>query len=203
MIKHDISIHNSDIQALSSREAVLAFFTQLGYNTQDHLEQTVEAMGISSPVLGHEIKHIECIANEDAQLQVYLIELKRITVAITQALARAFKNKAGNFLLVLTVDYERLDFILLDPVLTERAQTGIMPAYAHLRPRVLTVERRNPSAVDRRVLKRFSYTEIDPFYQWDKLRSAFSVAEWTEPFFNNRALFSDYYLNERLPSRPE
>jgi hypothetical protein len=25
------------------------------------------------------------------------------------------------------------------------------------------------------------------------------LAEWSEEYFNNRALFSDYYLNERLP----
>ena len=49
-----------------------------------------------------------------------------------------------------------------------------------------------------RVLKRFTFTEGDSAFQWDKLRSAFTLAEWTEPDFNNRALFSDYYLKERL-----
>ena len=49
-----------------------------------------------------------------------------------------------------------------------------------------------------RVLKRFTFTEGDSAYQWEKLRSAFTLAEWTEPDFNNRALFSDYYLKERL-----
>ena len=29
------------------------------------------------------------------------------------------------------------------------------------------------------------------------------MAEWSEPLFNNRALFSDYYLNERLPELAE
>jgi hypothetical protein len=32
---------------------------------------------------------------------------------------------------------------------------------------------------------------------------AYSVADWSEEFFNNRALFSDYYLSHRLPERPE
>ena len=53
------------------------------------------------------------------------------------------------------------------------------------------------------MLRRFSYTESDVYYQLDKIRSAYGVAEWSEPFFNNRALFSDYYLNERLPQLPE
>jgi len=67
-----------------------------------------------------------------------------------------------------------------------------------IRPRTLTVKRRHPSPVDLRVLKRFTFTEADSDFQWEKLRSAFTLAEWTEQYFNNRALFSDYYLNERL-----
>ena len=55
------------------------------------------------------------------------------------------------------------------------------------------------------MLRRFTFTEVDedgdldPYAQFDKLMSAFTVAEWSEPLFNNRALFSDYYLKERLP----
>jgi hypothetical protein len=49
-----------------------------------------------------------------------------------------------------------------------------------------------------RVLKRFTFTEEDAAYQWEKLRSAYMLAEWSEEYFNNRALFSDYYLKERL-----
>ncbi|MDI6694274.1 MAG: TaqI-like C-terminal specificity domain-containing protein [Anaerolineales bacterium] len=203
MISQDITLNKSDIQSLSSQEAVLAFFTRLGYSTANHLAQTPAAMGFTADALVHEIRSIERIADEEGELQVYLIELKHLTIAITQALARALKNRAGNFLLVLTVDYERLDFVLLEPVLPERARSGIGAPQVYLRPRMLTVNRRNPTTVDLRVLRRFSYTEIDPLYQWDKLRSAYSVAEWSEPFFNNRALFSDYYLNERLPALPE
>ena len=72
-----------------------------------------------------------------------------------------------------------------------------------MRPRILTVDRRNPSQVQIRVLRRFTYTEVDSDAQYDRLLSAYTVAEWSEPLFNNRALFSDYYLNERLPELPE
>ena len=54
-----------------------------------------------------------------------------------------------------------------------------------------------------RVLRRFTYTEADSDAQYDKLLSAYTIAEWSEPLFNNRALFSDYYLKERLPELPE
>ncbi|MBP8293636.1 MAG: Eco57I restriction-modification methylase domain-containing protein, partial [Caldilineaceae bacterium] len=67
-----------------------------------------------------------------------------------------------------------------------------------LRPRTLTVNRRKPTSVALRVLSRFTWTEDDSDLQWEKLRTAFALAEWTEEYFNNRALFSDYYLKERL-----
>ncbi len=44
---------------------------------------------------------------------------------------------------------------------------------------------------------------MTPTPSTDKLLSAYSVADWSEEHFNNRALFSDYYLTERLPSLSE
>ena len=128
-----------------------------------------------------------------------------MTVALTQSLARVFKGRVGLFLLVLTTsDYQRLDFVLLEQLApTETDQGGFREPQTILHPRILSVDRRNPDRVSLRVLRRFSYTEVDADYQWDKLRSAYGVAEWSEPLFNNRALFSDYYLNERLPMRTE
>lgn len=32
---------------------------------------------------------------------------------------------------------------------------------------------------------------------------SYTVADWSERFFNNRTLFSDYYLNDRLCSLSE
>ncbi|HEY7547811.1 MAG TPA: hypothetical protein VID27_23130, partial [Blastocatellia bacterium] len=52
------------------------------------------------------------------------------------------------------------------------------------------------------MLRRFTWTEADPFAQYDKMLSAYSVADWSEEYFNNRALFSDYYLLERLREFP-
>ncbi|MFQ5851862.1 MAG: Eco57I restriction-modification methylase domain-containing protein, partial [Candidatus Binatia bacterium] len=37
----------------------------------------------------------------------------------------------------------------------------------------------------------------------DKLLSAYALADWSEEYFNNRALFSDYYLKARLQDFPE
>ena len=114
MLKQNLDLKITDIQHLANAEAIMALFASLGYNTAARLKQTAEAMALDS--LSREIKRIERIADqEQGSLQVYLIELKHISVANTQKLAQAFKRCAGIFLLVLTTDYDRLDFVLINP----------------------------------------------------------------------------------------
>ena len=125
-----------------------------------------------------------------------------MTITATRGLASALRNRAGNYLLVLTEDYERIDFVLLEkylprvgPGATHRRASGRHPAGSHRRPS-------QPEQGLLRVLRRLNYTEPDPFAQYDKLLSAFDIADWSEEHFNNRALFSDHYLRERLPELP-
>ena len=70
-----------------------------------------------------------------------------------------------------------------------------------VRPRVLTINRHNPGDVALRVLRRFSYTEGDSFAQYDKLLSAYDVADWSEPFvkkiLNNTAYYGEAYASKR------
>ncbi len=204
MVPDDRDFRAADVQLLASRDAVAAFFATLGYNTDARTPQTAAAMGITAESLQHQIRHIERIADhEHGSLQVYLVELTSVTVAATQALARALKNRAGNYLLVLTSDYDEIDFVLVERILPTSPGSGIATRQVAVRPRILTVDRRKPGLVELRVLRRLSYTEADADAQFDKLLSAFDVADWSEPLFNNRALFSDYYLNKRLREMPE
>ena len=163
------------------------------------LPQAPANLGITAESLVRQITHLERVADQEALLQVYLIELSSVTLAATRGLAAALRNRAGNYLLVLTHDYERIDFVLLEKV-APRAEPGqtIAQKQVAVRPRILTVERRNPTKVDLRVLRRLSYTEPDAIAQYEKLKSAFDIADWSEDHFNNRALFADYYLSERL-----
>lgn len=204
-INADKELTRLDIQALSSRDSLVSFFAKLGYHTDKCMTQTCPAMGITTDTLQRLIKSIERVALEDSgaePLDVYLIELTSVTMSATQGLARALRNRIGNYLLILTDDYERIDFVLLERSLP--VSLGLMVAkQVSVRPRILTVNRRDPTQVQLRVLRRFTLTEADSDAQYEKLLSAYSVAEWAEPLFNNRALFSDYYLNSRLPERPE
>ncbi len=198
----DKNIATAEVQALAARDGVVGFFAALGYRTDSRQPQSAAAMGITASSLERQIRHIERVAVHDdgaEPLDVYLIELTSVTVAVTHALARALRNRAGNYLLALTDDYERIDFVLLQRYLRAISHSPMTTQQVAIRPRVLTVNRRDPTQVQLRVLRRFTYTEADSDAQYDKLLSAYTVADWSEPLYNNRALFSDYYLNERLP----
>jgi hypothetical protein len=110
----DIDLTSQDIQGLGSDNAISGFFARLGYNTEARTPQTPGNLGITSDSTSRPIRKIELIADQEGLLQVYLFELQSITVTHTRALARAFRNRAGNYLLVLTTDYDRLDFVFLE-----------------------------------------------------------------------------------------
>lgn len=200
----DLELTPRDLQGLSSPDALTAFFARLGYDTNTRLPMTAEALQLTAEGTRRPILRIERLADQDGLFQVYLFEVKSITRTHTRALARHFRNLGvPYFLLILAApDYERVDFVLLEPYLPDGGQAkGIATPQARLRPRVLSVERRKPANLDLRVLRRFTWTEPDPFAQYDKLLAAYTLAEWSEEEFNNRALFADYYLLNRLPER--
>jgi hypothetical protein len=200
----DKDIRREDVQGLNNADQIAAFFAVLGYRTDARLRQTPANLGITAESLARHITRLERIADHEGLLQVYLFELSSVTVAATRGIASALRNRAGDYLLVLTHDYDGIDFVLVEksaPVPPFGPTIG--QKQVSVRPRPLTVERRNPSRVALRVLRRLSYTELDPPAQLDKLKSAFDIADWSDEHFNNRALFADYYLRERLPETDE
>ena len=194
----DKEIRREQIQDIRNAEGIVALFAHLEYRTEARISQTPEALSITPESAAAQIKKIERIADQEGLLQVYLFEVTSLTQALTHTIARAFRNRAGNYLLVFTADYERLDFVLIERVLSSSQVESLIPKQVTLRPRVVSIERQNPGRVHLRLLRRLTYTESDPAFQFQKLRSAFDMAEWSEEFFNNRGLFSDYYLNERV-----
>lgn len=136
----------SDVQSLNNGDAVAALFSRLGYNVNERTEQAPGNLGITAEGTVRPIRRIELIANQEGLLQVYLFELTSVTIAQTRALARVFRNRAGNYLLVLTRDYESLDFVLLEKYLPPESNGGssLGARQVGIRPRALTVNRRKP-----------------------------------------------------------
>lgn len=195
----DKEIRREQVQTIRNVDGLVALFAELGYRTDLRSIQTTEALAITPESAASQIKKIERIADQESLLQVFLFEVSSLTQALTQSILRAFKNRAGQYLLILTDDYDRLDFVLIERQLPLGKGEGFVPKQVTLRPRTVSIERQNPGRVHLRLLRRLTYTESDPQYQFEKLRSAFEMAEWSEEFFNNRGLFSDYFLNERVP----
>lgn len=199
----DVALGSRDLQGLTSPDALVAFFAQLGYPTDSRLEQLPEHLGIPQRFRG-ELRRIERLAADPDGLEIYLFELRSVTLAATRLLGRALRDRGGDFLLVLaSVDYDRIDFVLLERVDAKIPANRMSSPRVGIRPRILTLDRRHPGSRQVRVLRRFTWTEADAFAQFEKLRSAYDLADWSEELFNNRALFSDHYLLHRLPEQPE
>lgn len=127
----DKDLRPADIQSLANIDGVATFFATLGYDTDARLSQTAAALGITADSLQRQINSIEQLAvQEDGAepLYVYLVELTSVTVAATLGLVRALRNRVGNYVLVLTDDYERLDFVLSKGLCPNRTVRPSLPA---------------------------------------------------------------------------
>lgn len=205
MLAEDKNLTAHDIQAIDGRDAFVKFIASLGYDTEKSQVQNLDALGITNEPLRQAAKRIECVA-VDGGLQVFLFELASVTVAHRRAISLAFNNRAGDYLFVLTTpEYERLDFFVLEKTRDEESQSSAVGGRpkVRVRPITITVERRKPDRAAIRALSRLTFTCADDLAQFEKLLSVFGIAQWSEPRFNNVALFSDHYLNNRLPEDPE
>ena len=196
----DIQLTESHIRQLESADEIARFFALLKYNIDSRVTITdYKVLGLGGEDLRQQIEHIEQIGTdpEDGDIIIYLLKVRSVTAKLRNEIARRFRERTENALFVLTKDYSEIEFVLLERAVAAGNSRGLALKQI-IRPLPLSVNRLNPGRVALRALKRFTFTEADAFYQWEKLRSAYMLAEWSEEFFNNRALFSDYYLKERL-----
>jgi len=151
----------ADIGQIEDAEKLIAFVGGLDYDVADSPRLDHAALGLDSEDLRQQIRSVRRVGVDpvDGEVVVYLFELRSVTIALTQVIARRFRGRPESALLVLTKDFEALDFVLVDREIVPGTAWAGAP-----RPRTLTVPRRNPSAVDLRVLKRFTFTEADGAY---------------------------------------
>ena len=199
----DLPLQPADVTAVSSADAVAQLFARLGYPTNARSQQRPDALGFSQR-LTSEVRHVERIAADlEDFFQVFLVEVRSLTAAVRAELAKAYRDRAGDFLLVLTTPaYDTIELALLRRE-TRGGETSLSKLRVHAQLRTLGIERRQPTSRAIRVLRRFTWTEVDPFAQVEKLGAAFDLADWSEDLFNNRGLFSDHYLLRRLPEDPD
>lgn len=199
---NDEQLTFNDIRQLENADQIAHFFAKLGYDVDVRrtipLETTTYA---TSPDLKVQVRRHELIATDsvDGDIRIYLFEVRSVTAKLRNELARGFsKTNDTKVLLVLTDDYEEFEFVYLERSAPQKTKRKGLNLKVLVRPIPLAINRLKRDQLALRVLKRFTFTEADSDYQWEKLRSAYMLAEWSEEYFNNRALFSDYYLKERL-----
>jgi hypothetical protein len=192
----------SDLQPVSSVDGLQKFIGRLGYDVSNPAELTAASLGIaerSQPSIrrARRLASQAIIPGGPAGFEIYAFETNARTVELRKALAAAFRNKPAKVLLLMaTRDYDPLDFVLVEK---EAGATGGPVLNVRVSYQFLSVDRRNPSQVQLRVLDRMISTGADPYAQYARIRDAFNFAAWSSDEFNNRNLFSDYFLTKRLP----
>lgn len=113
MPSNDFNLKKADIQTLADRDAIAGLFTTLGYNVE-RISQTTDALGITNDGLKRHIEYVEQLVLQDGYLFIYLFEMDSMRVSYRQALARSFRNTQGEQLIVVTSDYETIDFVYFE-----------------------------------------------------------------------------------------
>lgn len=193
----DLNLTPKDFQGITSADALAALLMSLGYDTGGRKPLTAESIGLSGDSAAP-IRAIEVLSEDaDGFLRVMLVHLRSLTAKSRNDLARVLGRTNVDHLLILTSNFDTLEFVLLD----KRRRESRGPAAVQriqVVPLSLAVARKALGTKQLRTLRRFTWTGRDGLEQFDKLRSVFEAAAFSEDYFCNRALFADHYLLTRL-----
>ncbi|MDQ2716726.1 MAG: Eco57I restriction-modification methylase domain-containing protein [Chloroflexota bacterium] len=217
MLKKEVHLTPQRILELSSAEHIAPFFSELGYDTAAvRSEPDIDKALLQKlhPSLANKIASFKAIAqnsDETSTLYVYLYVLRSITDRARQDIVRDLERfYNGDYLFVLADEtFNQLEFVYIDRIaVADQLVLFPLPGFGSSAPllsqkaplRRLQVDRRHPSYMALRTLRRLSYTHSGVTEQCKAISNAYRRAETEEEFFNNHALFSDYYLQKRLPA---
>ena len=202
VLKTDLDLMTKDLAGLTSPDALTAFLSRLGFNTSRRTVLTPASLGLSGDTAAA-IRSIELLAeDEEGFLRVLFAQPRSLTAKVRNDLVRVLGKSNVDHLLILASDFDTLEFVLLDKRKTRSRRGRRRRAQSRSCPRSISVNRRKPTRLDLRTLRRFTWTRQDALDQFDKLRSVFDAAVFTGEYFQNRGLFSDYFLRERLREDP-
>ena len=165
----DLNITAKDVGGLASADAVAGFLTRLGYNTDARTALTAESIGLSGDSAAA-IQSIELLS-EDSEgfLRVVLVQLRSLTAKSRNDLARVLGKANVDHLLVLTSDFNTLEFVLLHKRRREtRGPGGVIRV--QVVPLAFAVARKAPATKELRTIRRFTWTCRDGLEQFDKAR---------------------------------
>jgi hypothetical protein len=118
---NDEQLDESDIRQLESADEIAHFFARLRYDVDERTNiPDYAVLGLGSADMRQHIHRIELIGTdpEDGDISIYLFEVRSVTAKLRNDIARRFRERPENALLVLTKDYEELEFVLLERVIS-------------------------------------------------------------------------------------
>jgi hypothetical protein len=197
----DLPLAEGDVMGLGSSAGLAAWLARLGYDTRRRQELTAGALGLTGEA-AEAVRAVEVLAEDpDEFFRVLFVRLRSLSARARHHLVRVLRTRNVDHLLVLTSDFENLEFVLLDKRTRDRPGPGGARG-VQIIPRSVAVHRRAPGRRELRTLRRLTWTCSDGLEQFDKLRVVFEAATYSGDHFQNRALFADYYLQERLHEDP-
>lgn len=107
----------SNIRQLENADRIAGLFYHLRYNITERINiPDYTLMGMSGEDMRQYIQKIELIGKDpaDGDIVIYLFEVSPVTTKLRNDIARRFRERPENALLVLTKDYQELEFVLLD-----------------------------------------------------------------------------------------
>lgn len=193
----DLDLTPKQVSELASSDAIASFLGKLGYDTGRRAILSPEAVGLAGESAAA-IKKIELLSEDpEGFLRVVFAQPKSLTAKVRNDLVRVLGKGTVDHMLVMASDFDTLEFVFLDKRKREQKGPGGIER-VQVVPKTININRRSPTRLDLRTVRRFTWTGRDALEQFDKLRSVFDAAAYTGEYFQNRGLFSDHFLRDRL-----
>jgi hypothetical protein len=165
----DLNLTAKDISRITSPDALAAFLSSLGYDTVNRKPLTPESIGLSGDSAAA-IRSLEVMA-EDSEgfLRVVFGQLRSLTAKSRNDLARVLGRANVDHLLILTSDFETIEFVLLDKRRRDSRAPGDSQRIQVV-PLSIAVARKFVGSKELRAIRRLTWTGRDGLEQFDKLR---------------------------------
>ena len=189
------------VPGMDSSEKVYGLFRILGYPDDKVLDPTykrkIEELDLAREER-EKVKHIFTVFNYDGKLQIFPIETKTISPSLVQYLTKRLSDRYLNFLLILTSDYKKYNFVFPD---FEHKEIG----KHKLKITRLILDRENSYHTDLLTISNLALTGEEENWrvihrQW---KDAFNVKKVTEKFFGEytKAFFKlkEIFESQKIP----
>jgi hypothetical protein len=196
----DLDVTPKEVVELASPDAISAFLGKLGYDTADRALLSPEAVGLSGESASA-IKRIELLSEDPEQfLRVVFAQPKLLTAKVRNDLVRVLGKSNLDRMLVLASDFDTLELVFsTSRSESRRGRAGPSASRSYPKSsRLIAGARRRWTCAS------CAGSPGPAGTPWSSSTSsaASSTPAYTGEYFQNRGLFSDYFLRDRLPENP-